>query len=57
MSNEEKTKLRTLDVKPRNSEAIKPAELIQVTGHHELTLNAAGADHHPLVQRPSAGDR
>ena len=40
MPDEEKTKLRTLDVRPRNREAIKPAELIQVTGHHELTLNA-----------------
>ena len=40
MSDEEKTKLKTLDVRPRNREAIKPAELIQVTGHHELTLNA-----------------
>lgn len=33
-------RLHTLDLKPRNREAIKPAELIQVTGHHELTLNA-----------------
>ena len=40
MSDEEKTKLKTLDVRSRNREAIKPAELIQVTGHHELTLNA-----------------
>lgn len=31
---------RTLDLTPRNREAIKPAELIQVSGHHELTLNA-----------------
>src|ERR1035437_2620163 len=30
-------------MKPRNNEAIKPAELIQVTGHHELTLNARRA--------------
>lgn len=35
-----KPKLLTIDVKPRRNEAIKPAELIQVTGHHELTLNA-----------------
>jgi len=35
--------LRTLDIKPRSREAIKPAELIQVTGHHELTLNARRA--------------
>jgi hypothetical protein len=37
------TTLRTLDIQPRNREAIKPAELIQVTGHHELTLNARRA--------------
>jgi replication initiator protein len=36
-------RLHTLDLKPRNREAIKPAELIQVTGHHELTLNARRA--------------
>jgi hypothetical protein len=35
--------VRTLELAPRNSEAIKPAELIQVTGHHELTLNARRA--------------
>ena len=33
----------TLDIRPRNNEAIKPAELIQVSGHHELTLNARRA--------------
>lgn len=33
-------KLLTLDITPRNREAIKPAELIQITGHHDLTLNA-----------------
>lgn len=32
--------LLTLQLTPRNGEAIKPAELIQVTGHHALTLNA-----------------
>ena len=37
------TAARTLDLTPRNREAIKPAELIQVTGHHELTLNARRA--------------
>jgi hypothetical protein len=37
------TRLHTLDLKPRNREAIKPAELIQVTGHHDLTLNARRA--------------
>lgn len=35
--------LRTLQVTPRQREAVKPAELIQVTGHHELTLNARRA--------------
>jgi hypothetical protein len=35
--------LLTLALTPRNGEAIKPAELIQITGHHELTLNARRA--------------
>lgn len=39
----EKKILRTLDMTPRNKDAIKPAELIQITGHHELTLNARRA--------------
>lgn len=39
----EKTGVLTLAIKPRSREAIKPAELIQVTGHHELTLNARRA--------------
>jgi hypothetical protein len=39
----EKTRVLTLDIKPRSREAIKPAELIQITGHHELTLNARRA--------------
>lgn len=38
-----KAPVRTLDLTPRNNEAIKPAELIQVTGHQELTLNARRA--------------
>jgi len=38
-----KTRVLTLDVRPRSREAIKPAELIQVSGHHELTLNARRA--------------
>ena len=38
-----KTNVLSLDIKPRQTEAIKPAELIQVTGHHELTLNARRA--------------
>lgn len=33
----------TLDIRPRHNDAIKPAELIQVSGHHELTLNARRA--------------
>jgi hypothetical protein len=39
----EKARVLTLEIKPRRSEAIKPAELIQVSGHHELTLNARRA--------------
>jgi hypothetical protein len=39
----DKPALRTLQLMPRNNEAIKPAELVQVTGHHELTLNARRA--------------
>lgn len=39
----EKKSLQTLDIRPRNKEAIKPAELIQVTGHQDLTLNARRA--------------
>ena len=42
MINDQPT-LFTLAVRPRNRDAIKPAELIQVTGHHELTLNARRA--------------
>src|SRR4051794_25775646 len=38
-----KTLVLTLAIKPRSREAIKPAELIQVSGHHELTLNARRA--------------
>ena len=33
----------TLTITPKDREAVKPAELIQVTGHHELTLNARRA--------------
>ena len=40
---QEKSRVLTLDVRPRSREAAKPAELIQVTGHHELTLNARRA--------------
>lgn len=40
---QEKRRVLTLDIRPRSREAAKPAELIQVTGHHELTLNARRA--------------
>lgn len=43
MNQKATAKLHTLDLKPRSREAIKPAELIQVTGHHLLTLNARRA--------------
>jgi hypothetical protein len=39
----ERPPVRTIDIRPRSRDAIKPAELIQVTGHHELTLNARRA--------------
>jgi hypothetical protein len=39
----EKARVLTLEIKPRRSETIKPAELIQVSGHYELTLNARRA--------------
>ena len=39
----DKSRALTLDIRPRSREAIKPAELIQVSGHHELTLNARRA--------------
>src|SRR5919199_5094128 len=42
-SGTDKARILTLDIKPRRSEAIKPAELIHVSGHHELTLNARRA--------------
>ena len=32
--------LKVLDLKPRRDQAVKPAELIQITGHQALTLNA-----------------
>jgi hypothetical protein len=34
------TTLKVLNLKPRRDQAVKPAELIQITGHHSLTLNA-----------------
>ena len=38
-----RTYVLTLNIRPRPREAIKPAELIQVTGHQDLTLNARRA--------------
>ena len=35
--------LRVLDLRPRRDQAVKPAELIQITGHQTLTLNARRA--------------
>ena len=34
------TKPRVFDLRPRHDHAVKPAELIQITGHQTLTLNA-----------------
>jgi len=34
---------KVVSITPRRDEAMKPAELIQITGHHELTLNARRA--------------
>jgi hypothetical protein len=34
------TTLKVIDLKPRRDQAVKPAELIQITGHQALTLNA-----------------
>jgi len=34
------TKPRVFDLKPHHDQAVKPAELIQITGHQNLTLNA-----------------
>ena len=55
----EKQRVLTLDVRPRANEAVKPAELIQVSGHHELTLNARRAItilwHHAHLQGIAEG--
>ena len=40
---QDSSRVLTLDIKPRGREAVKPVELIQVSGHHELTLNARRA--------------
>src|SRR5665213_3602185 len=57
----ESARILTLDIKPRQQEAVKPAELIQVSGHHELTLNARRAItilwHHAHMQGVAPGKR
>lgn len=40
MNQGQDTTLKVLDLKPRRDQAVKPAELIQITGHQTLTLNA-----------------
>lgn len=40
MTQEQDTTLKVFDLKPRRDQAVKPAELIQITGHQALTLNA-----------------
>lgn len=60
MNQREAGRIYTLDLKPRSErEARKPAELIQVSGHHELTLNARRAItilwHHAHMQGVAAG--
>ncbi|MEE7442685.1 replication initiation protein, partial [Methylobacterium oryzae] len=51
----------TLQLTPRSDEAIKPAELIQVSGHHNLTLYARRAItimwHHAHMQGVKEGKR
>ena len=40
MTKDQSTTLKVFDLKPRRDQAVKPAELIQITGHQNLTLNA-----------------
>lgn len=40
MTEKPTTAPRVIDLKPRTDHAVKPAELIQITGHQSLTLNA-----------------
>jgi len=40
MKQDQDTTLKVFDLKPRRDQAVKPAELIQITGHQALTLNA-----------------
>jgi len=54
-----KTELRVIDLTPRRDEATKPAELIHITGHQDLTLNARRTItllwHHAHLQRIEEG--
>lgn len=40
MTEAHSTEFKVLNLKPRRDQAVKPAELIQITGHQTLTLNA-----------------
>jgi hypothetical protein len=40
MKQDSDTTLKVFDLKPRRDQAVKPAELIQITGHQALTLSA-----------------
>ena len=40
MKQDQDTTLKVFDLKQRRDQAVKPAELIQITGHQALTLNA-----------------
>ena len=40
MAQAQDTTPKVFDLKPRRDQAVKPAELIQITGHQALTLNA-----------------
>jgi len=40
MTKDPNTTLKVLDLRPKREQAVKPAELIQITGHQTLTLNA-----------------
>lgn len=40
MKQDQSTTLKVFNLKPRRDQAVKPAELIQITGHQALTLNA-----------------
>ena len=40
MKKDQAATLKVFNLKPRRDQAVKPAELIQITGHQSLTLNA-----------------